>query len=185
MQRARPFSPPSGGILVVLRLNLHDVFATIRYRVLIRHRGRLDDTLLRCASQFCFFSQLNSNVNKTRHSDPHFCYLFFSLPSICSVRADDAPSLAVYVPWLSLSTSLPPSVACWSHVAAVGVVRSGREDSSWENFQLSPFHLFYLLSFLPSTELVFSSDCCPARMPLAALLPSPRQKKPWVDARIV
>lgn len=33
--------------------------------------------------------------------------------------ADDAPSLAVYVPWLSLFTSLPPSVASWYHVAAV------------------------------------------------------------------
>lgn len=82
--------------------------------------------------------------------------LFFLLPLffffICLVLADDAPSLAVYVPWLSLFTSLPPSVASWYHVAAVGTVFSSsfrffflssccwrRADSSLENFHRSPF----------------------------------------------
>lgn len=105
--------------------------------------------------------------------------------------ADDAPSLAVYVPWLSLFTSLPPSVASWYHVAAVGTVF----------FPPSSFRFFFSFVLLlascglvlgelppqsfPSTELASSSGCCPARMPLAALRPSARQEKPRVNTRIV
>lgn len=130
-----------------------------------------------------FFPNSGSFVNKKRHSNPLF---FFLLPLffffICLVLADDAPSLAVYVPWLSLFTSLPPSVASWHRfffffsflfsfvllLASCGLVLGELPPQSF-----------------PSTELVSSSGCCPARMPLAALRPSARQEKPRVNTRIV
>lgn len=104
---------PSGGLPLfrVLRLNLLDVFGTI---------SPVGEDLvpLYCFARLCsvFFSFFFF-LNKKRPSNPLF---FFSLPPlplffffICLVLADDAPSLAVYVPWLSLFTSLPPSVASW------------------------------------------------------------------------
>lgn len=79
---------------------------------------------LYCFARLCsvFFPNSGSFVNKKRHSKPLFFFLPLFFFFICLVLADDAPSLAVYVPWLSLFTSLPPSVASWYHVAAVGTV---------------------------------------------------------------
>lgn len=111
-------------------------------------------TALRVSVPFFFPPNSGSFVNKKRHSNPLFFFLPLFFFFICLVLADDAPSLAVYVPWLSLFTSLPPSVASWYHVAAVGTVFFSsssfrffflssccwrRADSSLENFHRSPF----------------------------------------------
>lgn len=149
---------------------------------------------LYCFARLCsvFFSPQLGLVRKQKTSlksslffPPSF--LLFHLLGVgwwCSVsRGLRAVAVPLYVP-PSLCSLLVPRCGCWHR-----------------------FFFFFFFSFLfsfvlllascglvlgelppqsfPSTELVSSSGCCPARMPLAALRPSARQEKPRVNTRIV